>query len=63
MNTIIRNNKIKARHQNMLEMNKENDSYLSYSDDFDDKIKKANNAAKIQQAKMFRSEVEIEYIS
>jgi hypothetical protein len=57
MNTIIRNNKIKIRHQNIIEMNKENDSDLSYSDDSEDKLKKANNAARIQKAKMFRSEV------
>ena len=56
MNKIVRNNKIKMRHQNMLD-EKENELDLYNSDDSMDKIKKANNAAKIQKAKMYRSEV------
>ncbi len=43
-------------------MNKENDSDLSYSDDSEDKLKKANNAARIQKAKMFRNEVNYNYL-
>ena len=60
MDTIIRNNQTKKRHQHV--QNKENDldniDQLSHSDEIA-KLKKISNLARMQKAKMFRSEVRL----